>query len=156
MIDVKSYLGDKMKRIYRILLCLAVMITMLCAPTILANADSIDYPDITTKFDVNNMGQYSDGQLSDYVTFKNFYVQSISYDKQHHERIVFTNTPQSKDYYFTALQGKHKKRLAAGDSVTIKGQLAGRTRLERNPGNSWFKKSLFGKKMILVLTDSYK
>mgnify|MGYP003605946570 CR=1 FL=1 len=145
-----------MKKIYKSLLCAVIIFALLCLPTALVHASSVDYPDITTKFDVNNMGQYSDGQLSDYVMFKNFYVQSISYDKQHRERIVFTNTPQSKDYYFTVLHGKHKKRLAVGDSVTIKGQLAGRTRLERDSGNSWFKKSLFGKKMIFVLTDSYK
>lgn len=122
-----------------------------------AFADS-EYPDITTKYDVNNMSQYSDSQLDQCVTMKNFYVQGISYDKHHHERIVFTNTPQSKDYYFTVLHGnKHHKKLAVGDAVTIKGSVGPRQVLEKgSPANKFFSNNLFGKKMIFVLTDSYK
>lgn len=116
-----------------------------------------EYPNITSKFDVNNMGQYDDSDLFTNVSMKNFYVQSISYDKQHNERIIFTNTPQSNNYYFTVLQGrKHKKRIAVGDSITIKGQLNGRLTLEKSQANSWFAKKFFGKQAIMVLTDSYK
>lgn len=103
------------------------------------------------------MSQYSDDDLDQYVTMKIFYVQGISYDKQHMERIVFTNTPQSKDYYFTVLQGnKHHKRIAVGDSITIKGSVGPRQELENSAANRFFSKSLIGKNMIFVLTDSYK
>lgn len=118
---------------------------------------SDNYPDISSKYDVNNMSQYSDDDLGQLVTMKNFYVQGISYDKHHKERIVFTNTPQSKDYYFTVLQGnKHHKRIAVGDSITIKGSVGPRQELENSAANRFFSKSLIGKNMIFVLTDSYK
>lgn len=116
-----------------------------------------DYPNITSKYDVNNMSQYSDDDLDQYVTMKNFYVQGISYDRHHQERIIFTNTPQSKDYYFTVLHGnKHHKHLAVGDSVTIKGAVEPRETLEKSPANKAFDNKFFGKQMIFVLTDSYK
>ena len=103
------------------------------------------------------MSQYSDDDLDQYVTMKKFYVQGVSYDKHHLERIVFTNTPQSKDYYFTVLQGnKHHKRIVVGDTVTIKGSVGPRQELEKSQANSSFPKSLIGKDMIFVLTDSYK
>lgn len=121
------------------------------------SADDSDYPNITTKYDVNNMSQYSDDQLDQNVTMKNFYVQGISYDKQHRERIVFTNTPQSTDYYFTVLRGnKYHKKLVVGDTVTIKGSVGPRQTLEKTPANKFFSNKFIGKKMILVLTDSYK
>lgn len=124
---------------------------------IYAASKNDDYPNITSKYDVNNMSQYSDDDLDQYVTMKKFYVQGVSYDKHHHERIVFTNKPQSKDYYFTVLQGnKHHKRLVVGDSVTIKGSVGPRQTLEKSQANRSFSKSLIGKKMIFVLTDSYK
>lgn len=120
-------------------------------------AKDSDYPDISTKYDTNNMSQYSDDDLDQYVTMKKFYVQGVSYDKQHRERIVFTNKPQSKDYYFTVLKGnKHHKRVVVGDSVTIKGGVGPRETLEKSPANRNFPNALFGKKMIFVLTDSYK
>ena len=116
-----------------------------------------DYPDITSKFDVNNMNQYDDSDLFTDVSIKKFYVQSISYDKHHNERIIFTNTPESTNYYFTVLQGrKHKKRIAVGDPITIKGQLNGRLEIEKTQANSWFAKKYFGKNAIMVLTASYK
>ena len=152
VIHVKSYLGViEMKKK---LILLGIMLGMFFS----AGAVSADdYPNIASKYDVNNMSQYSDSDLDQYVTMKNFYVQGISYDKHHHERIVFTNTPQSKDYYFTVLQGnKHHKRLAVGDSVTIKGSVGPRQTLEKTQANKFFSKSLIGKNMIFVLTDSYK
>ncbi len=123
-----------------------------------ASAKGNDYPDITTKYDTNNMSQYSDDQLDQYVTMKKFYVQGISYDKQHRERIVFTNQPDSKDYYFTVLKGnKHHKKLVVGDQVTIKGSVGPRQTLEKSsPANKFFDNKFFGKQMIFVLTDSYK
>lgn len=55
------------------------------------------------------------------------------------------------------LQGrKHKKRIAVGDPITIKGQLNGRLEIEKTQANSWFAKKYFGKNAIMVLTDSYK
>lgn len=122
-----------------------------------ASSKKDDYPNITSKYDVNNMSQYSDDDLDQYVTMKNFYVQGVSYDKHHLERIVFTNTPQSKDYYFTVLQGnKHHKRVVVGDSITIKGSVGPRQILKKSQANRQFSKSLIGKNMIFVLTDSYK
>lgn len=121
-----------------------------------ALADS-DYPDITTKYDVNDMSQYSDDQLDQYVTMKKFYVQGVSYDRHHLERIVFTNTPTSKDYYFTVLNGnKHHKKIYVGDKVTIKGSVGPRQSLEHSSANKSFPNKFFGKKMIFVLTDKYK
>ena len=92
---------------------------------------SDDYPDISSKYDANNMSQYSDDDLGQLVTMKNFYVQGISYDKHH-------------------------KRIAVGDSITIKGSVGPRQELENSAANRSFSKSLIGKNMIFVLTDSYK
>lgn len=85
----------------KILLALSALLSIILFINVAYASD--DYPDISSKYDVNNMSQYSDDDLDQYVTMKNFYVQGISYDKQHMERIVFTNTPQSKDYYFTVI-----------------------------------------------------
>lgn len=149
-----------MKKSKVIILTFATMLLMFVGISFSQNAsaDDSDYPNITTKYDINNMSQYSDDQLDQNVTMKKFYVQGISYDKHHKERIVFTNTPQSKDYYFTVLNGnKHHKKLVVGDSVTIKGALGPRQTLEKDsPANKFFSNNLFGKDMIFVITDSYK
>lgn len=139
----------------KILLALSALLSIILFINVAYASD--DYPDISSKYDVNNMSQYSDDDLDQYVTMKNFYVQGISYDKQHMERIVFTNTPQSKDYYFTVLQGnKHHKKISVGDSITVKGLVGPRQKLEKSAANRSFSKSLIGKNMIFVLTDSYK
>ena len=121
------------------------------------SASKNNYPDITTKYDTNNMSQYSDDDMGEYVTMNKFYVQAISYDKHHKERIIFTNTPQSKTYYFTVLQGnKHHKRIAVGDTITVKGMVGTRETIEKTQANSWFAKKFFGQQAFFVLTDSYK
>ena len=145
-----------MKKKYRILVLVATLFLGVLLTQSFNRANADDYPDIGTKYDLSNMKQYSDDQLFDSVTFKNFCVKSISFDRHHNERIVFTNVPESKTYFFTVLRGGHKKHLAVGDSVTLKGDLNGRVTLEKTQANSWFNKSLFGKDAILVLTDSYK
>lgn len=148
-----------MKIIKHILvLCLTILFTTAifsCSHYVSANQD--DYPDITTKYDVDNMSQYSNDDMGEYVTMNHFYVQSVSYDKHHKERIIFTNTPQSTDYYMTVLKGnKHHKKLAVGDSVTIKGMVGTRQTIENTQANSWFSHKFFGKQAFFVLTDSYK
>lgn len=120
------------------------------------NAKS-NYPNISRKFDTDNMNQYSNSDLFADVTLKNFYVQTISYDKHHVERAIITDNPQSKDYYLVVLNSsKHNKKMAVGDSITIKGQLNGRTTIDKSPANSWFAHEYIGKKAILVLPDSYR
>lgn len=148
-----------MKKSKSIILVIIVAAFVFIAPSFTQNisADDSDYPNITTKYDVNNMSQYSDDQLDQTVTMKKFYVQGISYDKQHRERIIFTNTPESTDYYFTVLNGnKHHKKLVVGDTVTIKGAVGPRQNLEKTPANKFFSNKFFGKDMIFVITDSYK
>ena len=144
-----------MKKQYKILAFIVTALLVVYVAFLPSHANADSYPDISTEYDLSHMGQYSDDQLYDSVMFKNFYVKSVSFDRHHNERIVFTKLPESKTYFFTVLRGGHKKRLAVGDSVTIKGDLNGRITLEKTEANNWFDKSLFGKSAILVLTDSY-
>ena len=97
-----------MKKKYRILVLVATLFLGVLLTQSFNRANADGYPDIGTKYDLSNMKQYSDDQLFDSVTFKNFCVKSISFDRHHNERIVFTNVPESKTYFFTVLRGGHK------------------------------------------------
>lgn len=145
-----------MKKLFLILASLFVGISLVSF-TASADSNDDDAPDITTKYDINNMDQYSDDDLGEYVTINKFYVKAVSYDKHHKKRIIFTNTPQSDTYFFTVLNGnKHNKKIKVGKKVTIKGTVFSKQSIEKTQANRGFGSNFYGKQAFFVLTDSYK
>lgn len=112
---------------------------------------SSDYPDITSKFDINNMSQYSDDDLFVGVTLKNFYVKSVGADSMGQYHLLLT-PDQSSDQYFLVVT-KSKNRIAIGDKVTVECGLNGKGTVNNSQIKSGIDSEFSGKNVILTLPD---
>lgn len=113
-----------------------------------------DEPNITTKFDVTNMSQYSDSQLEDAVSISKFYVKDLGKDKMGQYHMLLTPTKNSNQYFLVVTN--KKKKLRIGQKVSLQGQLNGRGKINHNQIASGISRAYANKKVVLYLADSYK
>lgn len=112
---------------------------------------SDDYPDINSKFDVNNMNQYSDDDLFTGVLMKNFYIKDIGGDKMKQYHILLTPNKKSKSYFLAVT--KSKKRLIINKKITVTAILQSHTKINSNQINSGISSKYYNKKAILIDID---
>lgn len=112
---------------------------------------SDEYPDIATKFDINNMSQYSDSDLFAGVTLKNFYVKSLGADSMKQYHLLLTPEENSDQYFLVVT--KSKKRIAIGDTVTVECGLNGSSKVNNAQINSGIDNEYLGKDVILTTPD---
>lgn len=139
--------------IKRILLIVAVLFSGLLLFNNHIQASS-KYPDITTKFDVNKMSNYSEDDLFGNVTLKRFYVLGVSYDHVKQYRLVLVPKPTSNQYFYMTAD-KHKK-VHVGQRITVKGQLNGRLQIPDDKWNKYFPSKALNENSTMVLVNSYK
>lgn len=118
----------------------------------LALADS--EPNITTKYDVTNMSQYSDSQLTEAVSLKKFYVKDLGADKMGDYHILLTPAKNS-DQYFLVVTEK-KKKLHVGQKISLQGMLNGRGTINHNQVASGISSAYANEKVVMYQADSYK
>lgn len=83
-----------------------------------------EYPDIRAKFDVTDMSQYSDEDLSVPVKLTKFYVQETHKDRIGSYHYLLTPS-QDSDQYFLLVSNDRIKKLKTGKKVSLNVTLNG-------------------------------
>lgn len=83
-----------------------------------------EYPDIRAKFDVSDMSQYSDEDLSVPVKLTKFYVQETHKDRIGSYHYLLTPSHDS-DQYFLLVSNDRIKKLKTGKKVSLNVTLNG-------------------------------
>ena len=122
MIDVKSYVEEIILK-KAILLILSACFITFGIGTSSVSADKS--PDIRTQFDVNNMQQYSNADLTTQITLTHFYVKDVHKDKlgDYHYLLVPT---QGSTQYFLMVSDSKVKKAKVGHTVSLSGILNGK------------------------------
>jgi len=121
------------------------------AKTVKKLSPNSKYPNIKSKYDVTNMGQYSSDALFDGVTLNKFYVKDWGYNKymgDHH--LLLTPTKKSNQYFLVVTK---TKKVFVGDKITVQGGLNGPSKLNKAQIKDGISNKYANKPVTLVLAD---
>ncbi|MDT3394308.1 MAG: hypothetical protein LIR10_07025 [Bacillota bacterium] len=119
------------------------------------SSNNKSYKDINTLYDLNDMSKYSDDDLfSADVILPNFYVKDAGADKMGKYHLLLTPTDNSHQEFLAV--GKTKQKVRVGSTISVKGTINGRGKVNQTQINNGIDKKFLGDDTIAIIMDGLK
>lgn len=109
-----------------------------------------EYPDIASKFDLDNLTKYSDADLFSPVTLNEFFVADVAADNFHEYHLLLT--PKGGTQEFLAI-GKSDKKITLGSTISLQGMLNGWGTVNENQIKNGISDQYSDDKVALISID---